>query len=67
MTVVNYLKGDMADMTEKRLTLDKLYRTLGSLRGYCSFDSEVIVRINEGREYIIIDDNGLEEIIKVKE
>ena len=54
-------------MTEKRLTLNELSRILGSLRGYCSFDSEVIVRINEGREYIIIDDNGLEEIIKVKE
>ena len=55
-------------MTEnKRLTLNELSRILESLRGYCSFDSEIIVRINEGREYIIVDDNGLEEIIKVKE
>ena len=55
-------------MTEnKRLTLNELCRKLGSLKGYCSFDSEIIVRINEGREYIVVDDNGLEEIIKVKE
>lgn len=59
--------GRVIQMTEKRLTLDELYRTLGSVRGYCSFDSEISVRINEGREYLIIDDNGLEEIIIVKE
>lgn len=51
----------------KRLTLCELQRQLGSLRGYCSIDSEVILRINEGREYIAISDKGLEEIIKVKE
>lgn len=50
----------------KRLTLNELYGKLGSLKGYCNFDSEVIVRINEGREYIVIDDNGLEEIVVVK-
>lgn len=54
-------------MTEKRLTLNELCRKLESLKGYCNFDSEVIVRINEGREYIVVDDNGLEEIIKVIE
>ena len=55
-------------MTEnKRLTLNELSRILESLKGYCSFDSEIIVRINEDREYIVVDDNGLEEIIKVKE
>ena len=54
-------------MTEKRLTLGELQRKLDSLRGYCSSDSEIIVIINEDREYLHINDGGLIEVIKVKE
>lgn len=54
-------------MTEKRLTLGELQRELDSIRGYCSTDSKVKLIINEGREYLHIDDNGLIEVIKVKE
>lgn len=55
-------------MTEKkRLTLGELRIQIESLLGYCSIDSEVRVIINEGREYLHIDDRGLIEVIKVKE
>lgn len=55
-------------MTEnKRLTLGELQRQLDSIRGYMNMDSKVKLIINEGREYIHIDDEGLIEIIKVKE
>lgn len=54
-------------MTGKRLTLGELQRQLDSIRGYMSMDSKVQLIINEGREYIHIDDDGLIEVIKVKE
>ena len=52
-------------MTEKRLTLGELKHRIREIQGYyrLSDDVEVIVRVNEGREYIDIDG----EIIKVKE
>ena len=52
-------------MTEKRLTLGELKHQIQEIQGYyrLSDDVEVIVRVNEGREYIDIDG----EIIKVKE
>lgn len=53
-------------MTEKRLTLGELQKQLDSIRGYTNMDSEIRLIINEGREYIHIDDNGLIEVIKVK-
>ncbi|MBP5421682.1 MAG: hypothetical protein J6Y78_04470 [Paludibacteraceae bacterium] len=54
-------------LTEKRLTLGELQRQLDSVRGYMNMDSKVRLIINEGREYIHIDDDGLIEVIKVKE
>ena len=52
-------------MTEKRLTLGELKHQIQEIQRYyrLSDDVEVIVRVNEGREYIDIDG----EIIKVKE
>ena len=52
-------------MTEKRLTLGELKHQIREIQEYyrLSDDVEVIVRVNEGREYIDIDG----EIIKMKE
>ena len=52
-------------MNEKRLTLGELKHQIREIQGYyrLSDDVEVIVRVNEGREYIDIDG----EIIKVFE
>lgn len=54
-------------MTEKRLTLGELQRQLDSIRGYMNMDSKVKLIMNEGREYIHIDDDGLIEVVRVKE
>lgn len=52
-------------MTEKRLTLGELKKQIKAIQEYFQYsdDTPVIVRVNEGREYIDIDG----EIIKVKE
>ena len=49
----------------KRLTLGELKHQIREIQGYYRLpdDTPVIVRVNEGREYIDIDG----EIIKVKE
>ncbi|WP_458406004.1 hypothetical protein [Methanobrevibacter sp.] len=51
----------------KRLTLKELKQKILCLKEYyqLSDNAEIRLRINEGREYIVIDDNGFEEIIKV--
>lgn len=57
----------VVELIEKRLTLGELQRQLDSVRGYMNMDSKVRLIINEGSEYIHIDDDGLIEVIKVKE
>ena len=52
-------------MSEKRLTLGELKHQIREIQDYykLSDNTEIIVRVNEDREYIDIDG----EIIKVKE
>ena len=52
-------------MSEKRLTLGELKHQIQEIQDYykLSDNTEIIVRVNEAREYIDIDG----EIIKVKE
>ena len=52
-------------MSGKRLTLGELKHQIREIQGYykLSDSTEIIVRVNEGREYIDIDG----DIIKVKE
>lgn len=51
----------------KRLTLKELKHKILCLKEYyqLSDNAEILLRINEGKEYIVIDDNGFEEIINV--
>lgn len=51
----------------KRLTLKELKQKVVCLKEYyqLSDNAEILLRINEGKEYIVIDDNGFEEIINV--
>lgn len=53
------------NMSEKRLTLGELKHQIREIQDYykLSDNTEIIVRVNEDREYIDIDG----EIIKVKE
>lgn len=55
-------------MSEDRITLKELKQKIVCLKEYyqLSNDAKIFLRINEGREYIVIDDNGIEEIIVVK-
>lgn len=52
-------------MSDKRLTIGELKQQIRKIQDYYKFsdNTEIIVRVNEGREYIDIDG----EIIKVKE
>ncbi len=50
-----------------RIKLKELEKQIEKLKQYYNYsdNSEIILRINEDREYLIISDNGLEVIIKV--
>lgn len=51
-------------MTE-RLTLGKLRKEMGSISGYCSCDSPILLSIIDDREYIIVGGNTSNEKIRV--